>query len=157
MAATHDELIERVMRAEYQATQSMLLLAEPIWLELDLTLQQLKSLMVIAASGSMPVSRLAELLHLQRSATSTLVDHLVRLGLFLRAEDPGDRRRTLVDLTPGGREMVTRLRQGRENLLRAALDRLSDEELRTTIRLLCTIAEFAAQSLERERAREAGG
>jgi DNA-binding MarR family transcriptional regulator len=79
------------------------------------------------------------------------------LGLFLRAEDPGDRRRTLVDLTPGGREMVTRLRQGREDLLRAALDRLSDEELRTTIRLLSTIAEFAAQSRERQGAREAGG
>jgi DNA-binding MarR family transcriptional regulator len=144
MAATRDELIERVMRAQYQATQSMLLLAEPIWLDLDLTLQQLKSLMVITASGSMPVSRLAELLHLQRSATSTLVDHLVHLGLFARAEDRDDRRRTLVDLTPSGREMVTRLRQGREDLMRAALEQLTDEDLHTTIRVLRTIAEYAA-------------
>ena len=143
MEATREDLIEQVMRAQYQATQSMLTLAEPNWLELDLTLQQLKSLMVITASGSMPIHRLAELLHVQRSATSTLVDHLVRLGLFARAEDPDDRRRTLVDLTPSGRELVTRLRQGREDFMRAALERLSEADLSATIRVLRTIAEYA--------------
>ena len=87
-------------------------------------------------------------LRLQRSATSTLVDHLVRLGLFARAEDASDRRRTLVDLTAEGRELVTRLRQGREDLMRAALQRLSEEELRATIRVLHAVAEYAASALD---------
>ena len=153
MGGTREDLIEQVMRAQQEVAQTMLSLAEPNWLELDLTLPQLKSLMIITASGSMPIHRLAELLHLQRSATSTLVDHLVRLRLFARAEDARDRRRTLVDLTPDGRELVTRLRQGQEDRMRAVMERISDDDLRTMIRVLHTIAEYAAT----EQEKEAGG
>src|SRR5258708_36504331 len=121
MAASREELIAEAMEAQQLVARSMLSLAEPNWLELDLTLTQLKSLMVLTASGSMPIHRLADLLHIQRSAASTLGNHLVRVHLLTRAEDPDDRRQTLLDLAPGAQPLATRLRQGHEKQLAATL------------------------------------
>ncbi len=149
MAATRDAMVERVMDAQRLVARSLLSLAEPNWLELDLTLPQLKSLMILTASGPLSISRMAELLHLQRSATSTLIDHLVRVQLVARTEDADDRRRTLVDLTPSGRTLVTRLRQGREDSMRKVLSRLSDDDLVAIARILRTIAEFVVTAPEK--------
>jgi DNA-binding MarR family transcriptional regulator len=148
MAASREELIAEVMEAQQLVARSMLSLAEPNWLELDLTLTQLKSLMVLTASGSMPIHRLADLLHIQRSATSTLVDHLVRVHLLTRAEDPDDRRQTLVDLTPSGQALVTRLRQGQEEKMRAVLSKLPDDDLAAVARILRAVAQSATDSSE---------
>jgi len=46
-----------------------------------------------------------------------------------RTEDPTDRRRTLVDLTPTGVELIARLRQGNEAHFRALIERLTENDL----------------------------
>ncbi len=146
MAASREELIAKVMEAQQLVARSMLLLAEPNWVALDLTLTQLKSLMILAASGSMPIHRLAEMLRLQRSATSTLVDQLVRMDLLMRTEDLADRRRTLVDLTANGRALLTHLRQGRKEKMRALLSNFPDEDLAILARILRTLAQLATDT-----------
>ncbi len=95
------------------------------WAHLDLTMGQLKTLMVLAGCHDLTVSRVAEALSLGKPATSILVDRLVQLQLVQRTEDPQDRRRTLVTLTEEGRTLTARLRQGSIDLIArlvAALD-----------------------------------
>jgi DNA-binding MarR family transcriptional regulator len=148
MAASREELIAQVIQAQQQVAHAMLLLAEPNWVALDLTLTQLKSLIVLTASGFMPIHRLADMLHLQRSATSTLVDQLVRMDLLTRATDPEDRRRTLVDLTSNGQALVAHLRLGREEKMRTVLSHFPDDDLATIVRILRTFAQLATGPLE---------
>src|SRR5579884_4426487 len=71
------------------------------WVNLDLTMGQLKALMALAQQR-MHVRQLAETLGVGKPAASIIVDRLVQLGLAQRIEDPVDRRYTLVSLTEEG-------------------------------------------------------
>jgi DNA-binding MarR family transcriptional regulator len=141
VSESRQELIDGAIDAEEQVAYALLALAESDWLALDLTLTQLKALMVLVAVGTLPIHQLADTLHLGRPATSTLIDQLVRLDLVTRMEDPTDRRRTLVTLTPQGKSFVTRLRQGGLDKMQAALGRLADDDLIAFTRILHALAQ----------------
>ncbi|MDI3298721.1 MAG: MarR family transcriptional regulator [Bacillota bacterium] len=121
------------------------------WLELELTMGQLKGLFALAQGGPMPVGRLAEVLGVSEPTASALVDRLARLGLVRREEDNRDRRRTLVSLSPRGEGQVAALRHGGEQLLERALVRLEDGELEALAHGL----EALARALEAEVAEAA--
>src|SRR5437762_12268297 len=61
-----------------------------------------------------------------RSATS-VVDDLEAAGLVARQPDPHDRRATLVDLTPDGRQILTSLREKRRDVMRSEARRVGKE------------------------------
>lgn len=104
----------------------------PAWLHLDLTMGQLKTLVTLSCEEGMNITALAERLAIGKPAASLLVDRLVQLGYAARTEDVDDRRRTLVELTSAGRDLVTQLRQGSEETIervRRWMDTLSPEDL----------------------------
>lgn len=101
----------------------------PAWIELKLTMAQVKGLFILARQGSMPVGRLAEVLGIGEPSASQLIDRLVRLQLAVRTEDPEDRRRTLVSLSRQGEELVANLRHGSKTSLERWLARLSEQDL----------------------------
>jgi DNA-binding MarR family transcriptional regulator len=75
-----------------------------------------------------------------RSATS-VVDDLEAAGLVERQPDPNDRRATLVDLTPDGRQILTTLRKNRREVMLTQLSRLTPADQQTLIHLLQRLAE----------------
>jgi DNA-binding MarR family transcriptional regulator len=103
--------------------------AGPHLLLLDLTMAQLKTLIVLADEGPVSIGQVAELLRVGLPTASHLVDRLVRAGLATREEDPADRRRTLTRLTPAGEELVARVRQGSQDQWRGWLSAMSDADL----------------------------
>ena len=146
MTGSREDLIRATIQAQERFVKTMLALAEPDWVALDLTLSQLKSLMVLVKNDACPIHQLAATLGLGRPAASTLVEQLVRLGLVLRREDPQDRRRTLVCLTAEGKAFLTRLRQGRADALYTLLEILTDEDLMTLGRILAKLTQAAQAS-----------
>ena len=73
----------------------------------------------------------------RRSATMTgIVDRLLRMGLVTRERDAKDSLMLIVSLTPAGREVLARVRQGRKNRLRYTLGRLSAPDAMELQRLL---------------------
>jgi DNA-binding MarR family transcriptional regulator len=70
--------------------------------ELDLTLNQLCTLQVVQASGTLSLKELAELAHTSLPATSRNVEQLLQRGLLERREDAQDRRIKRVSMTPTG-------------------------------------------------------
>jgi len=78
-------------------------------MEIDLTLPQLRTLLILAEEGPLVIGQIAQRLGVGLSTGGHLVDRLVQAGLAERAEDTGDRRRTLARLTPGGEELHARL------------------------------------------------
>ena len=66
-------------------------------------------LLEVAEAGSPSVSELALALELDASTLSRAVDGLVKAGFVLRKEDPRNRRRYLVSLSPAGRKKVAEI------------------------------------------------
>ena len=99
------------------------------WLDLELTMAQVRALMTLSRAGPTTVSALGHLLGIQQPAASHAVDKLVRLGFAERYEDQEDRRRTLVRLTPRAEALADRLREGKRELIRGWLAALDDSQL----------------------------
>ncbi|HEY7779442.1 MAG TPA: MarR family transcriptional regulator [Ktedonobacterales bacterium] len=115
----------------------------PDWAHLELSMGQLKTLMIVATRQPTNVSGLAEALALSKPTASMLVDRLVQLGFVARTEDPDDRRRTLVTPTPEGAALVLRLRQGSVDRLVRWLGALEPDDLAALTRGLEALAAAA--------------
>jgi DNA-binding MarR family transcriptional regulator len=120
-------------------------LAMPDWLGLDLTMAQLKALFALAGGEPMTVGALGQALGIQLPAASHAADSLVRLELARRYEDPEDRRRTFVQLTPRAQALVEQLREGQRGLFHRWLAELADDDLAALLHGLQAIAAVAAR------------
>jgi DNA-binding MarR family transcriptional regulator len=98
----------------------------------------------LAMAGPLTVGEAAAHLSRAQSVVSEIVSHLERQGLLERESDPGDRRRTLIWLTPAGDEA---LRRDREvlgtDLLAPALSRLPPGQADALIAGLRTLVDLA--------------
>ena len=147
---THQYLVDAALAAFTDYFLVLRQAAEPIWARLDLTISQLKSIILLDSTGPMTIGTLGNRLGIGRPSASILTDQLVQLGLVDRVEDKQDRRRTLVHITATGSELVLHLLRGNTEMMRHWYDRLTDEELaalQTGFRALTTI--IAAPDIER--------
>jgi DNA-binding MarR family transcriptional regulator len=89
---------------------------------------------------------------LQHCATVTgIVDRLEKMGLVTRQRDAEDRRQVLVELTPLGGDLLSKIRGSREKRLRETLQRLSQQDASELLRLLCAYLEaFRLEYEDRE-------
>lgn len=99
----------------------------------------------LALAGPLTIGETAAHMARAQSVISEIVTHLERQGLLEREDDPADRRRTLIWLTPGGHEA---LRQDREVLgldhLARALARLPPGQADDLIAGLRALVDLAA-------------
>ena len=116
MSETHEEL-EREVIAQYRTMmRGLKATMGQAWMEIDLTLPQLRTLLVLAEEGPLVIGQIAQRLGIGLSTGGHLVDRLVQAGLAERTEDVVDRRRTLAQMTPKGEELLTRLLSGLHQL-----------------------------------------
>lgn len=120
------------------------------WLDLDLSMAQLKTLFVVARLGSTAIGQVAETLHVGLPTASHLVERLVQEGLVERSVDAEDRRRSLAALTPRGEQLVARLRQGSVTHMRAWAQALNKEERSALALGLQALAQVAQDSSRNE-------
>jgi DNA-binding MarR family transcriptional regulator len=123
-------LIDECTAAVRRLTGMLARGAHPAWLDLDMTMGQLKAMMALVATGPKPVGELGRALDIAEPSASLLVDKLEAQGLATREADSGDRRRTLVKPTAAAQEIFDRLQQVRNEQLAVLLERLPDDELR---------------------------
>lgn len=100
------------------------------YLTLDITLPQLKTVMVVFAKGPMPTSALARSTGVSAAVATGIVDRLEAQALVCRRAHPTDRRVTLVELTAGGEQLVEEIRTAGARRLTSLLKVLSDKQLR---------------------------
>ncbi len=82
--------------------------------ERELSPSQAAALATIDRHGPLTPSELAARERIQRPTATRVIARLEEAGLVDRARDPQDGRSCLVALTPGGRELLARIR-GRKN------------------------------------------
>src|SRR5215212_8127666 len=129
MADQQSAMIDDIIDAHRSILRAIAASAPSVWMELDLSMAQLKTLMTLYNGGAAPIGQLAECLGIGQPTASHLVDRLVQTKLVLRTEDPLDRRRTLAQLSPSGEELAERINQVRFGTLRRWLTQLDDAML----------------------------
>ena len=99
------------------------------WLSSDITVAQLRVLLVIYSAGPSRMSSIASELDVALSTATGVVDHLVKKGLVVREADPQDRRLVICRLSPTGQELINRLWTSGQFQMERLLDGLTLEQL----------------------------
>jgi DNA-binding MarR family transcriptional regulator len=138
-------LLEEARQAFKAVVAAMDSITTPVLIDLDLTMAQFKGLRVLSCHDGITVGHIGRELGIGMPAASILVDRLVQLDLASRSEDPVDRRRTLVRLSPAGTELVARLHQGGPSRMRHLLSLMETDDLAALVRGLHALTHAATQ------------
>jgi DNA-binding MarR family transcriptional regulator len=114
------------------------------WMLLDLTMAQLKSMMLIVQSGGVRSRELADGLGIAPSAATPLVDRLVDQKLARREDDPDDRRIIWIRPTAKAQALHDQLLQTNQDVLADVINALPDDarpKVQESVRLLLESAE----------------
>ena len=104
------------------------------WEQLDLTIPQLKTLILLERAGSLRMGSISTYLGRALSATTTVVDRLVEKGLVDRSTDPEDRRVVLCRLTDLGHDRIVRFWRIGEERVKGVVDFLEPGQLEAVVR-----------------------
>ena len=114
------------------------------WLLLDLTMAQLKAMMLIVQTGGVRSRELADGLGIAPSAATPLVDRLVEQKLARRDDDTADRRIIWIRPTAKAQALHDQLLQTNEDVLADVIDALPADvrpRVQESVRLLLESAE----------------
>jgi DNA-binding MarR family transcriptional regulator len=125
--------------------------APEAWMELNLTIVQLKSLFFIDSEGSTNFRKLASALGVTPPDVTRIVDRLVEQGMVTRRENPEDRRMQLLQATKKGKALLTKLRENKTTHLYRILTHLNTEELTTVAQGLRALVRAAELQREEKR------
>jgi len=112
----------------------------------SLTPTQISVLFTICRLGPLPLGTLAEHEMLNPTMLSRVIGGLADAGLLARSAAPGDRRSALVEATPAGRSLRTRIHEQRNAALAGSLAELTPEQ-RSAIEAAVPALEALAERL----------
>jgi DNA-binding MarR family transcriptional regulator len=107
---------------------------------LGVTGPQRLALRVVGKFPGISPGEVASVLRLHPSTVTVIVKGLERAALVERTEDPVDRRRTRLRLTPAGRAVTASSAGTVEEAMRRTLARVAPAELETAARVLSALA-----------------
>jgi DNA-binding MarR family transcriptional regulator len=94
----------------FRAQQIYLARIDAVLRPFELTFARYEVLMLLLFSraGSLPLSVVGSRLQVHPTSVTNAVDRLVQQGLIVRVPHPTDRRTTLAEITPSGRQVATK-------------------------------------------------
>lgn len=117
-------------------------------LEGEVTLPQLRVLVMVASRRDMNLSAVAGALGVHPSNATRAVERLVVAGLLHRSDDPTDRRNLQLELTDAGRALVDRVMDDRRAAVAGILDRMPASRRRALVPVLRAFAAAAGETPE---------
>ncbi len=125
---------------------------EKPWLDLDVTMTQLKALIIVVQTGGVPSRGLAERLSIGPSAVTPLVDQLVDQKLVRREDDATDRRVVLIRPTPRAIALRRKLLEAKRAVIAEVFDGVPPADVPGVQRALAQLLEAAARLVARTEA-----
>lgn len=92
--------------------------------DVDLSLPQFRSLVVLGERGPLSTTELADAVGVHQSTATRGTDRLARLGLVTRVRDHVDRRRVVITVTPRGARMVAEVMARRRAAVQQVVQRM---------------------------------
>ena len=113
------------------------------WLELNLTIAQLKSLIFVHSEGTTNFKTLATVMRVTPPNVTGIIDRLVEQGLVSREENPDNRRMQILKVTDKGEDLLKGLRERGPKRMSGILKLLSIEDLSALYRGLSALIRAA--------------
>jgi DNA-binding MarR family transcriptional regulator len=107
----------------------------------QLTLTQFRALRIVTERTPVTMARVAKELGMNPSSVTRACEKLVSLNLLQRAQNPLNKRETLLAPSPRGRQIVDRVDHDRRAVLTAILERIEPE---TRARVVTALKQFTA-------------
>ena len=139
-----DDLVEATLKLSDKAFRELFPILPKEWLSLDLTMPQLKVVLLLFTNGPERMNTMASALGVSLATATGVVDRLVEKDVVTREGDPNDRRVVLIRLSDKGEKLIAGLwqlaRDNAEVLLRA-LDQRQLQLLNEALRALLEAGE----------------
>jgi len=116
-----------------------------VWLDVDLTMVQFKSLVLILNRKHISPSQLARVLGVTPANVTGVVERLVKLGLVRRTESPDDRRVLLLEATDKGKLLLARVTERSADDMSSILELMPPAELSHLAQGLVALMQAARQ------------
>lgn len=139
--AAREDLIEAIPQQILHMMQASSHLGPEPWLELDLTMKQLKVLMVLCSLGPSRPSVIASCIGASAANATGVLDRLEAQGYVERRPDTADRRALLVALTESGQATVDELHSAGQQRLSRALIEMTEPDLEALHQGLAALVE----------------
>ena len=101
-----EELIEHILQLGEKAFRELIPILPTEWLQLDLTMPQLKVVLLLFLNGPARMSDIASALDVSLATATGVVDRLVERDIVVRESQPEDRRVVLCRLSEKGQKMI---------------------------------------------------
>ena len=122
-------LVDEITELQHQILRTMGRKDRLAWMELNLTVAQLKCLHFIYFGGTTNLIKLAKALNVTPPNITGIVNRLVMQDLVHRKENPEDRRAYVLSVTEKGSALVEGLRESGTKRMVGILNKLSAKEL----------------------------
>ena len=123
------DLVNEIIELQHRAFRAMGKNDPNAWMELNLTVAQLKCLHFINSGGTTNLIKLAKALEVTPSNVTVIVNRLVTQELVSREENPEDRRAYILSMTKKGTALIEGLQESGIKRIIGVLNRLSTREL----------------------------
>jgi DNA-binding MarR family transcriptional regulator len=124
-----EELVKQITELQRKIDRARRQNELDVWMNLPITIAQLKSMFFISNQGKTNLMNLAAALRVTPTNTTGIIDRLVKQGLVSRTENTDDRRMLALCLTDKGEELIARLREKRRGYMKDVLAYMSIDEL----------------------------
>jgi DNA-binding MarR family transcriptional regulator len=129
---SNETLIRRILKTAEDIYRTIKLSVPPEWLTSDMTVAQLRFLLLLYSEGPSQMSSIATSVGITVSTATGIVDNLVKKGLVIRQAHPEDRRLVICALSTQGKETVNRMWTLGQSQIKGLLKGLSKEQLEKT-------------------------
>lgn len=124
-----EKLIEGILQLGDKAFRELVPMLPKEWLHLDLTMPQLKVVLLLFLEGPSRMSAISSALGVSLATATGVVDRLVERDIVLREGDPEDRRVVLCRLSDKGEELISSLWQLARNRAKELLEAVPSQQL----------------------------
>ena len=141
---TSEESIERLLQLSDRVFRELLPIVPQQLLEMDLTMPQLKVVLLLFLNGSMRMSALASSLGVTLATATGIIDRMVEHSLVIRQNSPDDRRVVLCQLSDKGQKLTGGLWQTARQRARRLLEAVDPSRLKLIGQALEALSEAGA-------------
>ena len=122
-------LVKQILYASENIFQVMGITIPPEWLMTDMTVAQLRVLLLLHTEGPSRMSSIAATLGIAVSTATGIIDNLMKKELVSRRADTEDRRVVICGLSPRGQEVINSIWIYGQLQMKKLLNGLSPEQL----------------------------
>lgn len=122
-------LIQNIHQLFFSISQSIEQNRIASWIDLNLSMSQLKALVYITFQENVCVRDLSQALKMAQPNMTHLVDYLVKEGLVNREKNPLDRRIQVLKTTLKGQRLLADIRENIDTIMSGYLEKLNLNQL----------------------------